>query len=109
MATFALHPQLAADFCNIQPGDTIAIWGCGPVCQMAIKSAFILGAYDKSGEVTDRAVRVADVSLKTLTADVVVLSACETALGPEVRVGSCIDQLRGDADFVRRALYAAFQ
>jgi CHAT domain-containing protein/tetratricopeptide (TPR) repeat protein len=48
-------------------------------------SAFILGSYDKSGEVTDRAVRVADVSLKTLTADVVVLSACETALGPEVR------------------------
>lgn len=35
---------MAADFCNIQPGDTIAIWGCGPVGQMAIKSAFILGA-----------------------------------------------------------------
>jgi CHAT domain-containing protein/tetratricopeptide (TPR) repeat protein len=48
-------------------------------------SAFILGSYDAKGEVTDRAVRVADVSLKTLTADVVVLSACETALGPEVR------------------------
>ena len=35
---------MAADFCNIQPGDTIAIWGCGPVGQMAIKSAFMLGA-----------------------------------------------------------------
>jgi threonine dehydrogenase-like Zn-dependent dehydrogenase len=35
---------MAADFCNIQPGDTIAIWGCGPVGQMAIKSAFLLGA-----------------------------------------------------------------
>jgi threonine dehydrogenase-like Zn-dependent dehydrogenase len=35
---------MAADFCNIQPGDTIAIWGCGPVGLMAIKSAFILGA-----------------------------------------------------------------
>ncbi|WP_087001679.1 zinc-dependent alcohol dehydrogenase [Rhizobium sullae] len=35
---------MAADFCNIQSGDTIAIWGCGPVGQMAIKSAFILGA-----------------------------------------------------------------
>ena len=22
---------MAADFCNIQLGDTIAIWGCGPV------------------------------------------------------------------------------
>ncbi len=35
---------MAADFCDIQPGDTIAVWGCGPVGQMAIKSAFLLGA-----------------------------------------------------------------
>lgn len=35
---------MAADFCNIQPGDTIAIWGCGPVGQMAIRSCFMLGA-----------------------------------------------------------------
>ena len=30
--------------CNIQPGDTVAIWGCGPVGQFAIRSAFLLGA-----------------------------------------------------------------
>ncbi|MBB2206128.1 zinc-dependent alcohol dehydrogenase [Gluconacetobacter takamatsuzukensis] len=35
---------MAADFCNIQPGQIIAIWGCGPVGQMAIRSAFLLGA-----------------------------------------------------------------
>lgn len=35
---------MAAEFCNIQRGDTIAIWGCGPVGQMAIRSAFLLGA-----------------------------------------------------------------
>jgi threonine dehydrogenase-like Zn-dependent dehydrogenase len=35
---------MAADFCNIQQGDTIAIWGCGPVGQFAIRSAFLLGA-----------------------------------------------------------------
>jgi threonine dehydrogenase-like Zn-dependent dehydrogenase len=35
---------MAADVCNIQPGDTVAIWGCGPVAQFAIKSAFMLGA-----------------------------------------------------------------
>jgi threonine dehydrogenase-like Zn-dependent dehydrogenase len=35
---------MAAENCNIQPGDTIAIWGCGPVGQMAIRSAFLLGA-----------------------------------------------------------------
>jgi threonine dehydrogenase-like Zn-dependent dehydrogenase len=35
---------MAADFCNIKNGDTIAVWGCGPVGQMAIRSAFLLGA-----------------------------------------------------------------
>jgi len=35
---------MAADFCNIQKGDTIAVWGCGPVGQFAIRSAFLLGA-----------------------------------------------------------------
>ena len=27
---------MAAENCDIKPGDTIAIWGCGPVGQMAI-------------------------------------------------------------------------
>ncbi len=35
---------MAAENCNIQPGDTIAVWGCGPVGQMAIRSALLLGA-----------------------------------------------------------------
>lgn len=35
---------MAAEHCNIQPGDTIAVWGCGPVGQFAIRSAFLLGA-----------------------------------------------------------------
>ena len=35
---------MAAEFCNIQNGDTIAVWGCGPVGQFAIRSAFLLGA-----------------------------------------------------------------
>lgn len=35
---------MGAEFCNIQGGETIAIWGCGPVGQFAIKSAFLLGA-----------------------------------------------------------------
>lgn len=35
---------MAAEFCDIKQGDTIAIWGCGPVGQMAIRSAFLLGA-----------------------------------------------------------------
>ncbi|MDQ3750129.1 MAG: alcohol dehydrogenase catalytic domain-containing protein, partial [Acidobacteriota bacterium] len=35
---------MAADNCNIQEGDTVAIWGAGPVGQFATKSAFMLGA-----------------------------------------------------------------
>jgi threonine dehydrogenase-like Zn-dependent dehydrogenase len=35
---------MAAENCNIRRGDTIAVWGCGPVGQFAIKSAFLLGA-----------------------------------------------------------------
>jgi len=35
---------MAAENCGITPGDTIAVWGCGPVGQFAIKSAFLLGA-----------------------------------------------------------------
>jgi threonine dehydrogenase-like Zn-dependent dehydrogenase len=35
---------MAADLCNIQPGDIVAVWGCGPVGQFAMKSAYLLGA-----------------------------------------------------------------
>lgn len=35
---------MAAENCNIKRGDTVAVWGCGPVGQMAIRSAFMLGA-----------------------------------------------------------------
>jgi threonine dehydrogenase-like Zn-dependent dehydrogenase len=35
---------MAAENCNIKQGDTIAIWGCGPVGQFSIRSAFLLGA-----------------------------------------------------------------
>ncbi|HLG99755.1 MAG TPA: zinc-dependent alcohol dehydrogenase [Bryobacteraceae bacterium] len=35
---------MAAENCSITPGDTIAVWGCGPVGLFAIKSAFLLGA-----------------------------------------------------------------
>jgi threonine dehydrogenase-like Zn-dependent dehydrogenase len=34
----------AAVQCDIQPTDTVAVWGCGPVAQFAIRSAVLLGA-----------------------------------------------------------------
>jgi threonine dehydrogenase-like Zn-dependent dehydrogenase len=35
---------MAAENCGIEPGDTVAIWGCGPVGQLAIRCAWMLGA-----------------------------------------------------------------
>jgi threonine dehydrogenase-like Zn-dependent dehydrogenase len=35
---------MAAENCGIEPGDTVAVWGCGPVAQFAIQSAWLLGA-----------------------------------------------------------------
>jgi threonine dehydrogenase-like Zn-dependent dehydrogenase len=35
---------MSAEECNIKPGDTIAVWGCGPVGLFAVASAFLLGA-----------------------------------------------------------------
>ena len=35
---------MGAEMANIKPGDVVAVWGCGPVGQFAIVSAFLLGA-----------------------------------------------------------------
>ncbi len=50
---------MAAEQCNIQPDDTVAIWGCGPVGQFTIRSAMLLGAgqvvaIDDESKVPDR-------------------------------------------------------
>jgi CHAT domain-containing protein/tetratricopeptide (TPR) repeat protein len=47
-------------------------------------SALMLGSYDARGDAVDGAVRVADLSLLTLRADVAVFSACDTAMGRQV-------------------------
>lgn len=36
---------MAAENCNITKGDTVAVWGCGPVGQFTIQSAWLLGAH----------------------------------------------------------------
>jgi threonine dehydrogenase-like Zn-dependent dehydrogenase len=35
---------MGAEMCDIEPGDTIAVWGAGPVGLLAMKSAYMLGA-----------------------------------------------------------------
>jgi threonine dehydrogenase-like Zn-dependent dehydrogenase len=36
---------MAAENCDIEPGDTVAVWGCGPVGLFGIQSAFVMGAH----------------------------------------------------------------
>lgn len=36
---------MAAENCDLEPGDTVAVWGCGPVGLFAIQSAFLMGAH----------------------------------------------------------------
>jgi threonine dehydrogenase-like Zn-dependent dehydrogenase len=36
---------MAADNCEIESGDIVAVWGCGPVGLFAVQSAFVLGAH----------------------------------------------------------------
>jgi threonine dehydrogenase-like Zn-dependent dehydrogenase len=35
---------MAAENAGIEKGDTVAVWGCGPVAQMCIQSCWMLGA-----------------------------------------------------------------
>lgn len=35
---------MAAENCGIEPGDTVAVWGCGPVGQFCIQCAWLFGA-----------------------------------------------------------------
>src|SRR5690606_7148813 len=35
---------MGAENADIEPGDTVAIWGCGPVGQFTIQSAWMMGA-----------------------------------------------------------------
>jgi threonine dehydrogenase-like Zn-dependent dehydrogenase len=67
---------MAAENCNIQPGDTVAIWGCGPVGQFAIRSAYLLGArqviaIDRFGERLRMAEAGGAITLDYENADVI--------------------------------------
>jgi threonine dehydrogenase-like Zn-dependent dehydrogenase len=44
MSDAAPTGYMGAEFCSIQPGDTVAVWGCGGVGLMAQRSALLLGA-----------------------------------------------------------------
>jgi threonine dehydrogenase-like Zn-dependent dehydrogenase len=92
---------MAAENANIQPGDTVAVWGCGPVGQFAIKSAYLLGAerviaIDRFPERLELAREKADaVPLNYESVDSVVEALIEMTggRGPD----SCIDAVGMEA------------
>jgi len=62
---------MAAEQCNIQPDDTVAVWGCGPVGQFTIRSAMLLGAgqviaIDDGKRVPERLQMAADAGAITI-------------------------------------------
>jgi threonine dehydrogenase-like Zn-dependent dehydrogenase len=86
---------MAAENAQIQPGDTVAVWGCGPVGQFAIASAFMLGAarviaIDRLQERLELARSLGAIVVDYSQEDVSVLTAIKDltgGIGPD----SCID------------------
>src|SRR5690349_4241308 len=108
---------MAADNAQIEPGDTVAVWGCGPVGTFAIASAFMLGAarviaIDRLPERLEMARSFGAITIDYSEDDVSVLTALKDltgGIGPD----SCIDavgleahsaQLQGIYDKVKTAL-----
>jgi threonine dehydrogenase-like Zn-dependent dehydrogenase len=75
---------MAAENCNIEPGDTVAIWGCGPIGQFAIRSAFMLGA--------ERVIAIDRVPERLAMARA---GGAETLNFEEVEVGDALKEMTG--------------
>jgi threonine dehydrogenase-like Zn-dependent dehydrogenase len=108
---------MAAENAQIEEGDTVAVWGCGPVGQFAIASAFMLGAarviaVDRFPERLAMAQGIGAITVDYSDEDVSVLTALKDltgGIGPD----SCIDavgleahsaDLQGFYDRVKTAL-----
>ena len=75
---------MAAEHAEIAPGDTVAVWGCGPVGQFAIQSAWMLGAG-----------RVIAIDREAERLDLATLHGrCETIDFSDDAKGSVYDQLQ---------------
>jgi threonine dehydrogenase-like Zn-dependent dehydrogenase len=73
---------MAAENCNIMPGDTVAVWGCGPVGLLAQKSAWLLGA--------ERVIAIDDVQERLNLAR----QHCQAETVDFSRVGDVIETLK---------------
>ncbi len=98
---------MAAENCNIRAGHIVAVWGCGPVGQFAIRSAYVLGAHKVIAidRVPERLQLASEAGAVPLSADEDVLErlkeltggrgpdACIDAVGMEAH-GSTYDQIK---------------
>ena len=92
---------MAAENAQIQENDTVAVWGCGPVGQFAIASAFMLGAarviaIDRFPERLDLARSIGAITVDYSEEDVSVLTALKDltgGIGPD----ACIDAVGMEA------------
>lgn len=105
---------MAAENADIEDGDTVAVWGCGPVGQFAIQSAWMLGAgrviaIDSVPERLDMAetygnaevIRTTDPEevynrLQDMT-DGYGPAACIDAVGAEAHGGGTLNELKDSA------------
>lgn len=109
---------MAAENAQITEGDTVAVWGCGPVGQFAIASAFMLGAarviaIDRVPERLEQARGLNAITIDYSEDDVSVLTALKDLTGG-VGPDCCIDavgleahssDLQGAFDKVKVALF----
>jgi threonine dehydrogenase-like Zn-dependent dehydrogenase len=108
---------MAAENAQIEEGDTVAVWGCGPVGQFAIASAFMLGAarviaIDRFPERLELARSLGAITVDYSEEDVSVLTALKDLTG-STGPDSCIDavgleshstELQGVYDTVKTTL-----
>jgi threonine dehydrogenase-like Zn-dependent dehydrogenase len=108
---------MAAENAQIRDGDTVAVWGCGPVGQFAIASAFMLGAgrviaIDRLPERLELARSLGAITVDYSEEDVSVLTAIKDLSGG-TGADSCIDavgleahstEFQGFYDVVKTAL-----
>jgi threonine dehydrogenase-like Zn-dependent dehydrogenase len=108
---------MAAENAQIDDGDSVAVWGCGPVGQFAIASAFMLGAarviaIDRLPERLEMARSIGAVTVDFGEEDVSVLTALKDLTGGS-GPDACIDavgleshsrELQGFYDRVKTAL-----
>src|SRR5665213_1322953 len=94
---------MAAENAQIQEGDAVAVWGCGPVGQFAIASAYMLGAgrviaIDRLPERLEMARSIGAITVDYSEEDVSVLTALKDltgGIGPD----SAIDAVGLEAHF----------